>query len=125
MLIEKLDELGKIGERTGQTIDLVDDDDVDLAGADIVQQTLEGRAVGIATGEAAIVIFGPDQGPAGMGLASDIGLRRIILGIEGVEVLLQALTCRRSPRPSLAPVGTGPSSLACVTSHLKTPKVHE
>ena len=91
MLIEKFDQLGKIGERTGQTIDLIDDDDVDLAGADIIQQTLEGGAVGIATGEAAIIIFGPDQGPAGMGLASDIGLRRITLGIEGVEVLLQPL----------------------------------
>src|SRR6476660_9921211 len=31
--------------------------------------------------------------------------------------------CRRSPTPSLAPVGTGPSSLACVTSRLKTPKL--
>ena len=91
MLVEQLDQLGKVGERTGQAIDLVDDDDVDLAGADIVQQTLEGRAVGIAAGEAAIVIFGPDQGPAGMGLAPDIGLRRIILGIERVEVLLQPL----------------------------------
>ena len=91
VLIEKFDQLGKIGERTGQAIDLVDDDDVDLAGADIVQQTLEGRAVGIATGEAAIVIFGPDQGPAGMGLTADIGLRGIILGIEGVEVVLQPL----------------------------------
>ena len=94
MLIEQLDQLGKIGERAGQAIDLVDDDDVDLAGADIVQQPLQGRAVGIAAGEAAIVIFGPDQRPAGMGLASDIGLRGIILGIEGVEVLLQPLVGR-------------------------------
>ena len=75
MLIEQLDQLGKVGERTGQAVDLIDDDDVDLAGPDILQQTLQGRAVGIATGEAAIVIFGPDQGPAGMGLAPDIGLR--------------------------------------------------
>src|SRR6185295_12000796 len=33
--------------------------------------------------------------------------------------------CRKSPRPLLAPVGTDPSSLACMTSHLKTPKVDE
>ena len=94
MLIEEFHQLGKIGERTGQPVDLVDDDDVDLAGADIVQQTLQGRAVGVAAGEAAIVVFGPDQGPAGMGLASDIGLRGIVLGIEGVEVLLQPLVGR-------------------------------
>ena len=42
MPIEEFDQLGKIGERTGQAIDLVDDDDVDLAGADIVQQTPDG-----------------------------------------------------------------------------------
>ena len=91
VLIEKFDQLGKIGERTGQTIDLIDDDDVDLAGADIIQQTLEGGAVGIATGETTIVIFAPQQRPAGMGLAADIGLRGVKLGIEGVEVLLQPL----------------------------------
>ena len=33
--------------------------------------------------------------------------------------------CRKSPTPLLAPVGTDPSSLACVTSHLKTPKIDE
>jgi len=38
--IEQLDQFGKIGERPGQPIDLVDDDDVDLAGSDIVQQPL-------------------------------------------------------------------------------------
>ncbi len=94
VLVEQFDQLGKVGQRAGQAIDLVDDDDVDLAGSDIVQQPLQGRAVGVAAGEAAIVIFGPDQGPAGMGLASDIGLRRIVLGIEGVEVLLQPLIGR-------------------------------
>ena len=41
-------------------------------------------------GKAAIVISGPNQRPAGMGLAADIGLRRIILGIERVEVLIEA-----------------------------------
>ena len=72
MRIEQLDQLGKVGQRAGQAIDLVDDDDIDLAGADIVQQTLEGRALGIATGEAAIVIFGPNQRPASMRLTPDI-----------------------------------------------------
>ena len=74
VLIEQLDQLGEVGQRAGQAVDLVDDDDVDLAGSHILQQPLQGRAVGIAAGEAAIVIFGPDQGPAGMRLASDIGL---------------------------------------------------
>ena len=32
-LVEQFDQLGKIGQRPGQPVDLVDDDDVDLAGA--------------------------------------------------------------------------------------------
>ena len=91
MLVEQLDELCEIGERPGQAVDLVHHDDVHLAGTDIVQQTLQGRAVGVAAREAAIVVFGAQQRPAGMGLAFDIGLRGLVLGIERVEVLLQPL----------------------------------
>ena len=91
MLVEQFDQLGEVGQRAGQAVDLVDDDDIDLPAPNILQQSLQGRAVGIAAGEAAIVILGSNQRPAGMGLASDIGLRGIILGIEGVEVLFQPL----------------------------------
>ena len=94
MAVEQLDQLGEVGQRAGQTVDLVDDDDVDLSGADIVQQALQGWAVGVAAREAAIVVFGPDQRPAGMRLASDVGLGGIILGIERVEVLLEPLVGR-------------------------------
>jgi hypothetical protein len=41
MSIEQFDQFGKIGERSGQPIDLIDDDDVDLAGSDVVQQLLQ------------------------------------------------------------------------------------
>ena len=73
MGIEQLDQLGEVGKRPRQTVDLVDDDDVDLAGADIVQQSLQVGTVGGPTGISAIVIAGPNQGLAGMGLALDIG----------------------------------------------------
>jgi hypothetical protein len=33
MGIEQFDQLGKVGERPGQTVDLVDHDDIDLAGS--------------------------------------------------------------------------------------------
>jgi hypothetical protein len=46
MGIEQLDQLGEVGERAGQAIDLVDHDDVDLAGSDILQQVLQRRTVG-------------------------------------------------------------------------------
>ena len=32
MLVEELDQLGEVGERPGQPVDLVDDDDVDASG---------------------------------------------------------------------------------------------
>ena len=33
--VEHLDDLGEVGQRPGQAVDLVDHDDVDLAGADV------------------------------------------------------------------------------------------
>ena len=94
MAVEQLDQLGEVRQRAGQAVDLVDDDDVDLAGSDVVQEPLQGRAVGLAAGVAAVIVSGSDQGPAGMGLAADIGLRGIILGVERVEVLLEPLVGR-------------------------------
>ena len=73
MGIEELDQLGEVGQRPRQPVYLVDDDDVDLAGADVVQQSLEVGSVSRPTRIAAIVIARLDQNPAGMGLAPDIG----------------------------------------------------
>ncbi len=42
---EEFDDLGEIGKRPGQPVDLVDHDRVDASGTDIVQQGGEGRAV--------------------------------------------------------------------------------
>jgi len=44
--IEQLDQLGEVRERPRKTVDLVDDDDVDLAGADVLQQLLKVGTVG-------------------------------------------------------------------------------
>ena len=73
MGIEQFDQLGEVGQRSRQAIDLVDDDDVDLPGADIVQQSLQVGPVGRPAGISAVVIARADQGPAGMGLALYIG----------------------------------------------------
>jgi hypothetical protein len=43
VLVEQLDQLGKVGERAGQPVDLVDDHDVDFAGPDLAEQLLQGR----------------------------------------------------------------------------------
>jgi hypothetical protein len=39
MLIEQLDQLGEVGEGTGQPINLVDDDDVNLTRLHRIEQT--------------------------------------------------------------------------------------
>ena len=41
--IKGLDQLGEIGQRAGEAVDLVDDDHVDLAGLDIGQQLSSGQ----------------------------------------------------------------------------------
>ena len=44
-LVEQLDALCEIGERAGETVDLVDHDDVDPMRADLIEQTLKGWAI--------------------------------------------------------------------------------
>src|SRR5258706_9591509 len=72
-----------------QAVDLIDNDDVDLPGADVLQQSLQIGTVGRPTRVSPIVIAGPDQGPAGMGLAFDIGGGSIVLRIQRVELLVE------------------------------------
>ena len=59
MGIEEFDKFGKVRERSGQAVDFVDDNDLDLAGSHIVKQALQGRAVGIAARKSSIVVFDP------------------------------------------------------------------
>jgi hypothetical protein len=92
--IEQLDQFGEVRERTGQAVDLVDHYDIDPVVPDIRQQPLQRRALGRATGIAAVVVTGADQGPAVMGLAADVGLRRLVLGVEGVELLIEPVLGR-------------------------------
>ena len=73
MRIEQIDQFGEVRQRPCQTVDLVDNDDVNLPGADIVQQSLQVRTVSRPARVSAIVVPRTDQGPAGMGLTLDIG----------------------------------------------------
>src|ERR1700693_4972442 len=91
MLVKQLYQLGKIGERAGQPVDLVDHDDVDLAATDMVQQLLEGWAVKGGGGQAAIVIPPAAQPPALVGLALDVGLAGLALGIQRVELKVEIM----------------------------------
>ena len=91
MRFEQLDQLGEVGKRPGQAIDLVDHHDVDLAGLDVGQQPLQRRPLHGAAGEAAVVVAALTQSPALVSLAFDVGLAGFALGVERVELLLQAL----------------------------------
>ena len=88
--VEQFDQLGEVGERAGQPIDLVDDDDVDPSRRDVVEQLLQGRPLHRPAGKAAVVVAVADQPPAFMGLALDVGFGGLPLVVERVELLLQA-----------------------------------
>jgi hypothetical protein len=77
VLVEELDELGKVGKRTGQPVDFVDDHDVDSFRPG---WTVQGSA-----GEPTIVEMRGYELPTFMGLAFDVGLTCLSLCIEGVE----------------------------------------
>ena len=56
MGLEQLDELGEIGKRAGQPIDLVNQHNVDLARPDVRELGLQSGPLQGAAGETAIVI---------------------------------------------------------------------
>src|SRR6266481_3734665 len=113
--VEDLDQPRKIGERAGQPVDLIDDDDVDPASLDVSEQALQSRSLHVATREPAIVVAGPRRCPALMALAADVGLAGFALRLNRVELLLQpflrgfagvdsaALPARVTPRHGYPP----------------------
>ena len=87
--VEHLDQLGEVGQRAAEAVDLVDHDHVDQPVLDIRQQPLQAGALQRAAGDAAVVILVADQHPALGPLAGDVGLAGLALGVERVELLLQ------------------------------------
>src|SRR5207244_12120788 len=87
--VEDLDQPGKIGERTGEPVDLVHDDNVDPASPDVGEQALQRGPLHVATREPAIVVAGPGQYPALVTLAADVGLAGLALCLERVELLFE------------------------------------
>src|SRR5215218_8530954 len=92
--IEELDQLGKVGERSGEAIHLVDDDHVDAAGPDLAEQPLQRRSLHRSAREAAIVVAARQAAPAFMGLALDVSLGCLALAVERVELLLEPVLGR-------------------------------
>ena len=76
--------------------DLVDNDDLNLAGLDVLQKPLEGRPLHRPAGQASVVIHVAKRDPSGMTLAHDIGLASLPLGVERIEFLIEAFVGRFS-----------------------------
>jgi hypothetical protein len=94
MGVEELDQLGEVGERAGQPVDLVDNDHVDPVSANVIKELLERWPVHRAARVATVVVVGADQLPALVGLALDASFRGLPLIVERVELLLQAMLSR-------------------------------
>ena len=71
--VEDLDDLGKIGQRAGQPVDLVDDNNIDPPGRDVGKQPLQSGPIHRGAGEPAVIITGGQADPAFVPLAVDEG----------------------------------------------------
>jgi hypothetical protein len=80
----------------GEAVDIVDDDHVNPASADVIKEPQERRPLRRATGVAAITIARSDELPALVGLALQVGSRGLPLIVERVELLLQAMLGRNT-----------------------------
>src|SRR6516225_1780797 len=89
--VEDLDDLGKIGERAGQPIDLVDDHDVDPPRGDVGKQLLQSRPLHRRAGAPAVIIPRAQAHPAFVPLAVDKGLAGLALRLQRIERLLEPL----------------------------------
>ena len=104
MGVELLDQLGEVSQGSGQAVDLVDDDDVDLALPDRAEKGLQGGSVETRAGIAAVIVAAVGEDPALMSLAADISCAGFALGVEGIEVLLEPMV-GRDPRIDRASSG--------------------
>ena len=87
--VEHLDQLGEVGQRAAEAVDLVDHHHIDQPVLDILQQPLQAGPFQRAAREAAVVILIADQHPAFGALAGHERLAGLALGVQAVELLLQ------------------------------------
>src|SRR5690606_30203470 len=82
--------------RARQPVDLVDHDHIDQTGIDILDETLEARALQRAAGEAAVIVAFANGGPAFRLLTRHKGLASLALGVEAVELHVEPFLARLS-----------------------------
>ncbi|NKA76334.1 hypothetical protein GO285_05304 [Ralstonia solanacearum] len=89
LAFEHLDHLREVRQAAGQPVDLVDHNDVDQAALDVRQQTLQARPLHVAAGVRGIVVVVRHRNPALGTLTGDVGVTRVTLCIDRVEVLIE------------------------------------
>src|SRR5262249_11310323 len=87
MAVEQLDELGKVGQRAGQAVDLVDDDDIDLASFHVGQEPLQGWTLGRAAGSAVT----PGAGPPTDSTAGDDAIDPMLVDLLRAQIKAELL----------------------------------
>ena len=89
VLVENLHHFGEVQQRSTESVNFVNHYAVNPAGFDVVDQSFERRSFGVATGKTTVVVpFRVDQ-PAFVLLARDQRFRRVTLGIERIELLVE------------------------------------
>src|SRR5258706_6692377 len=91
VILEGLHQLEKIQHRARKTIDFVNDHDIDAAGLNVGYETFKGRAVERGAGHAAVIITVGDLNPTFPALAGGLGLAGLPLGVQRVELHLEAI----------------------------------
>ena len=89
LCVEGFHDLGEIEQRARQPVDFIDHHHVDLAGANISEEPLEGRALHRPARKAAVVIQARQDRPAFVLLGENEGCASFALSVERVERLLQ------------------------------------
>src|SRR5207302_7261730 len=85
-------------------------------------EALQGGPVHVAAGEAAVVVALRQQRPAQAGLAADVSLGGLALGVQGVELLLEALLGALAGVGGAAHQGQrGPRPRPVVAAHRESP----
>jgi hypothetical protein len=89
--VEHFHHLCEVRERGRQSVDFLDQHDVDESSADIVEQLLQRRSFHVAARKSAVIMCALDKTPALTGLTPNEGFARFTLGMQRVEGLFQSL----------------------------------
>ena len=81
MGVEKLNQFGEVGKRSGEAVHFVDNDDIDLLGSHVIEERLKGGPDKRSPRESPVIEAVWNEIPALMSLTFDIGLAGLALSV--------------------------------------------